>query len=171
MSNDKTATSISTHLMSPDANLAKKLAELNLTLPSAPEPKGAYQPLRVSGKTVYASGHLPICSDGSLIIGRLGEDLDVPAGYDAARWAGLGILASLKKTFGSLDRIRQVVKLLGVVNCTPDFTQQPAVINGCSELLAAVFGPDRGLGARSALGANTLPLGVPVEIEAIFEIE
>ncbi|MBN2578753.1 MAG: RidA family protein [Pirellulales bacterium] len=157
--------------MSPNASLARKLAELNLTLPAAPEPKGAYRPLQVSGKMAYASGHLPIRSDGSLITGRLGEDLDVPAGYDAARWAGLGILATLKKTLGSLDGVRQVVKILGVVNCTPDFTQQPAVVNGCSELFAAVFGPDRGIGARSAIGANTLPLGVPVEVEAIFEIE
>jgi enamine deaminase RidA (YjgF/YER057c/UK114 family) len=157
--------------MSAEANLAKKLAELSLALPPAPEPKGVYQPLRIMGKTVYTSGHLPIRSDGSLITGRLGENLDVPAGYDAARWAGLGILASLKKALGSLDRVRQVVKVLGVVNCTADFTQQPAVINGCSELLAAVFGPEKGIGARSAIGTNTLPLGAAVEIEAIFEID
>jgi enamine deaminase RidA (YjgF/YER057c/UK114 family) len=157
--------------MSAEENLAKKLIELNLTLPPAPEPKGVYQPLRIMGKTVYTSGHLPTRPDGKLITGRLGETLDVPAGYDAARWAGLGILASLKKALGSLDRVRQVVKVLGVVNSTADFAQQPAVVNGVSELFAAVFGPERGIGARSAIGTNTLPLGVPVEIEAIFEIE
>ena len=97
-------------------------------------------------------------------------ELDVEAGYRAAQLVGLGILASLRKELGSLDRVGRVVKLLGVVNCTPDFTQQPAVINGCSELFADVFGSHVGVGARSAIGANTLPLGVPVEIEAIFEI-
>jgi enamine deaminase RidA (YjgF/YER057c/UK114 family) len=157
--------------MSAEENLAQKLAELGLELPPAAEPKGVYRPLQKSGKMAYTSGHLPIRSDGSLITGRLGEDLDVPAGYDAARWAGLGILATLKKALGSLDRIRRVVKVLGVVNSTAEFTQQPAVVNGCSELLAAVFGPDHGIAARSAIGANTLPLGVPVEIEAIFEIK
>jgi enamine deaminase RidA (YjgF/YER057c/UK114 family) len=157
--------------MTAETNLAKKLDELNLTMPPAPEPKGVYQSLRIQEKMVYTSGHLPMRSDGTLITGRLGENLDVSAGYDAARWAGLGILASLKKALGSLDRVRRVIKVLGVVSCTADFTQQPAVINGCSELLAAVFGADQGIGARSALGTNALPLGVAVEIEAVFEIE
>ena len=94
----------------------------------------------------------------------------LPSGYAAARLAGLGILASLRKEFGSLDRIRRVVKVLGAVNCTAEFTQQPAVINGCSELFAEIFGPESGIAARSAIGAGSLPLGVCVEIEAIFEL-
>ncbi len=92
------------------------------------------------------------------------------AGYEAARLAGLGILASLRQEFGTLDRVARLVKLLGVVNCTPDFTQHPAVINGCIELFAHVFGPDAGGGARSALAAPTLPLGAAVEIEAVFQV-
>ncbi|MGD0517841.1 MAG: RidA family protein [Thermoguttaceae bacterium] len=156
--------------MSADARLTAKLAELKLELPPAPEPKGVYKPLITVGNLVYTSGHLPVEPNGKLATGRLGADLDVPCGYAAARLAGLGILASLRKQFGGLDRIRRVVKVLGAVNCTPEFTQQPAVINGCSELFAEVFGPESGIAARSAIGVNTLPLGACVEIEAIFEI-
>ena len=105
-----------------------------------------------------------------MVVGRLGDELDVSAGYAAARLAGLGILASLRKELGSLDHVRRVLKTFGVVNCVPQFTQQPAVLNGCSELFASVFGPEAGVGARSAIGVSALPLGVPVEIEAIFEI-
>jgi enamine deaminase RidA (YjgF/YER057c/UK114 family) len=157
--------------MSSEVRLAQKLAELKLILPPAAEPKGLYKPLVVVGNMVYTSGHLPVKPDGSLITGRVGDDLDVQAGSLAAQFVGLGILASLRKHFGSLDKVRRLVKLLGVVNCTEDFTQQPAVVNGCSELFAAVFGPENGVAARSAIGTNTLPLGVPVEIEAIFEID
>jgi enamine deaminase RidA (YjgF/YER057c/UK114 family) len=157
-------------IMPAESNLAAKLVELGLQLPPAPEPKGVYKPLAVVGNFVYASGHLPIDSAGGLVIGRVGAELDVQAGYRAAQLAGLGILASLRKELGNLDRVVRLVKLFGVVNCTADFTQQPAVINGCSELFAHVFGREAGIGARSAIGANTLPLGVPVEIEAIFEI-
>jgi enamine deaminase RidA (YjgF/YER057c/UK114 family) len=156
--------------MSSEVRLAEKLSELKLLLPPASEPKGVYRPLVIVGNLVYTSGHLPVKSDGSLVIGRVGAELDVHAGYQAAQLAGLGILATLRKEFASLDNVHRLVKLLGVVNCTPDFIQQPAVINGCSELFAAVFGPTNGVAARSALGTNTLPLGVPVEIEAIFEL-
>ncbi len=148
-----------------------RLSDLGLKLPPAAEPKGLYRPLVIVGNLAYTSGHLPAADDGSLITGRIGDDLDQPAGYDAARRTGLAILATLRKELGSLDRVRRLVKVLGVVNCTPDFTQQPAVINGCSELLAEVFGPEAGIGARSAVGVGSLPLGVPVEIEAIFEIQ
>ena len=147
-----------------------KLAELGLELPPAPEPKGLYRPLVVVGNLAFTAGHLPVRTDGSLITGRVGEQLDVSAAAEAARQAGLAILATLRREWGSLDRIRRVVKLLGVVHCTADFDQQPAVLNGCSELYADLFGPEAGVGARSALGTNSLPLGVPVEIEAIFEI-
>jgi len=153
--------------MSADA----KLAELGLTLPPAPDPKGLYRPLIVVGNLAYTAGHLPTADDGSLITGRLGAELDADAGHDAARRAGLAILATLKKHLGSLDRVRRVVKVFGVVNCTDDFTAQPAVLNGCSELFSEVFGADAGVGVRAAIGTNTLPLGVPVEIEAVFEIE
>ena len=148
-----------------------RLSELGLELPPAPEPKGVYRPLVILDNLAYTSGHLPVRSDGAIVTGGVGAELDIQAGYDAARLVGLGILATLRKELGSLDRVRRVVKVLGVVNCTPEFDQQPAVINGCSELLAEVFGPEAGVGARSALGTGSLPLGVPVEIEAIFEIE
>ena len=107
---------------------------------------------------------------GNLTVGRLGAELDVEAGAKAAQCVALNILASMRAELGSLDRIERVVKIFGLVNCTPEFTQQPAVVNGCSELFADVFGAEAGVGARSAVGVNSLPLGVPVEIEAIFEI-
>ena len=156
--------------MSAETKLAELLDQLGLTMPPAPEPKGVYLPLVVLGNLAYTSGHLPMQPSGELLTGRLGAELDVPAGYAAARLAGLGILASLRKQLGTLDRVRRVVKVLGAVNCVPEFTKQPAVLNGCSELFAQVFGPDAGVGARSAMGLAALPLGVPVEIEAIFEI-
>jgi enamine deaminase RidA (YjgF/YER057c/UK114 family) len=155
--------------MSAEARLAAKLAQLGIRLPPAPEPKGVYRPVVACGNLLYTSGHLPVDDSGKLITGRVGAELDVEAGYKAARWAGLAILASLRKELGNLDRVGRVVKVLGVVNCTPDFIQQPAVVNGCSDLFAEVFGRDAGIGARSAIAANSLPLGVPVEIEAIFE--
>ena len=157
--------------MSAESRLSEKLSKLGIELPPAPEPKGLYKPLVVAGKLAYTSGHLPITSDGKLVTGRVGDDLDQEAGYQAARLVALGILATLREELGSLDRVLRVVKLLGVVNSTAQFDQQPAVINGASELLAEIFGPEVGVGARSALGAGSLPLGVPVEIEAIFEIE
>jgi enamine deaminase RidA (YjgF/YER057c/UK114 family) len=156
--------------MSAETRLAELLQELGLAMPPAPEPKGVYRPLVVLGNTIHTSGHLPVQASGELVTGRLGAELDVPAGYAAARLVGLGILASLRKELGSLDRVRRVVKLWGAVHCTPQFTQQPAVLNGCSELFAQVFGAEAGVGARSAVGMVALPLGVPVEIEAIFEI-
>lgn len=146
-------------------------AKLGLNLPPAPDPKGLYRPLVIVGDMAYTAGHLPMTDDGQIITGRLGAELDTSAGADAARRTGLAILATLQKQLGSLDRVRRVVKIFGVVNCTDDFTAQPAVLNGCSELLSQVFGPDVGIGVRSAIGTNTLPLGVPVEIEAVFEIE
>jgi len=148
-----------------------RLSELGLELPPAPEPKGVYRPLVVVGNLAYTSGHLPVKPDGTIITGRIGAELDQQVGYNAARQTGLAILATLRKGLGSLDRVRRVVKLLGMVNCTAEFHQQPAVITGCSELFAEVFGPDAGVGARSAVGVGSLPLGVPVEIEAVFEIQ
>ena len=120
---------------------------------------------------VYLSGHGPLQPDGTLIQGRIGDDLDLDAGYAAARQTGLAIIACLKQSLGSLDRVLQVVKVLGLVNCTPDFHQQPGVINGCSELLVEVFGEQRGVAARSAVGVAALPSNMAVEIEAILKIE
>jgi enamine deaminase RidA (YjgF/YER057c/UK114 family) len=149
----------------------KKLKELNLELPPAPKPAGVYKPVVVVGQLAYVSGHGPLKADKTLITGRVGADLDLDAGKAAARQVGLAILATLKAQLGSLDRVKRVIKLLGMVNATPEFAQHPAVINGCSELFAEVFGPDHGIGARSAVGMGSLPGNIAVEIEAILEIE
>jgi len=156
--------------MTPDERLAEKLVELGLVLPPAPAPKGLYRTVLVAGGLAYTSGHLPVRPDGQVVTGCVGADLDVAAGCEAARLAALGILASIRSSLGSLGRVRRLVRLLGVVRSTPEFTQHPAVINGASELLAQVFGPQDGVGARSALGAASLPLGAAVEIEAVFEV-
>jgi enamine deaminase RidA (YjgF/YER057c/UK114 family) len=148
----------------------QKLQELKLELPPAPAPLGVYKPLMIHGKTAYISGHGPVKSDGSLMTGRIGEELNQQDGYFAARQTGLAILATLKSQLGSLDRVKRVVKLLGFVNCTDNFSQQPAVINGCSELFVEVFGKEKGIGTRSAVGTNSLPGYIPVEIEGVFEI-
>lgn len=148
-----------------------RLAELNIELPRAPKPMGVYRPIVVVTGTAYLSGHGPLKHDGTLITGRLGDDMDVQAGFDAARLTGMGMLATLEQHLGSLDKVKRLVKLLGLVRCTDDFDQQPAVINGCSELFRDVFGEDCGVAARSALGTNALPGKIAVEIEAIFEVE
>lgn len=147
-----------------------RIAELNLELPPAPKPIGVYKPIVQVGSLVYLSGHGPLKADKTLITGRLGLDMDVEVGYAAARQTGLAILATLRNHLGSLDRVHRLVKLLGLVRCTDSFDQQPAVINGCSELFRDVFGDDAGVAARSALGTNALPSGMAVEIEAIFEV-
>ncbi len=157
--------------MTAEARLSETLSKRGLELPPAPEPKGLYKPLVVVGDLAHTSGHVPVEPGGKIVVGRVGAELDLKAGHAAAALAGLGILATLRAELGTLNRVRRVIKVLGVVNCTPDFTQQPAVINGCSELFAEVFGSEAGVGARSAIGVNSLPLGAAVEIEAIFEIE
>ncbi len=153
--------------MSADA----KIIELKLELPPAPKPVGVYRPIVIAGSMAYLSGHGPLKMDGSLETGRLGLDMDVEAGYDAARLTGLAMLATLQANLGSLNKVKRLVKLLGLVRCSDSFDQQPAVINGCSELLRDVFGEEAGVAARSALGTNALPGGIAVEIEAIFEVE
>ncbi|MCA9192714.1 MAG: RidA family protein [Planctomycetales bacterium] len=147
-----------------------RLEKLGIQLPPAPKPIGLYKPIVVVGNVAYLSGHGPLKSDGTLMLGRVGEDLDLEGGQAAARQTGMAMLATLKFALGSLDRVTRVVKLLGLVRCTDAFDQQPQVINGCSQLFADVFGPDQGIGARSALGTNSLPGGIAVEIEGIFEI-
>ena len=148
-----------------------QLSELNLVLPPAPQPAGFYKPIVVINQAAYLSGHMPILPDGTMMTGRLGDEVDQQHGYQAARQTGLNMLATLKNRLGSLDRVDRVVKIFGMVFATPDFDQHPAVINGCSELFAQVFGPDRGVGARSAAGTVSLPAKISVEIEAIFEIK
>lgn len=148
-----------------------RLADLGLELPTAPKPMGVYKPIVVAGNMAYLSGHGPVLPSGKLITGRLGLDMDVEVGYDAARVTGLALLATLQSHFGTLDKVKRLVKLLGLVRSTDGFDSQPAVINGCSELFRDVFGDDAGVAARSALGTNSLPGGIAVEIEAIFEVE
>jgi enamine deaminase RidA (YjgF/YER057c/UK114 family) len=147
-----------------------RLRELNLLLPPAPKPMGVYRPVVTVGNLAYVSGHGPLQPDKSLITGRVGTDLDLEAGKAAARQTGLAILASLREHLGSLDRVQRVVKVLGMVNSTAEFLDHPKVINGCSELFAEVFGPEHGVGARSAVGMASLPGNIAVEIEAIFEL-
>lgn len=147
-----------------------RLQELKLELPPAPKPIAVYRPVVVVDKLAYVSGHGPLRPDKTLITGRVGADLDLDGGKVAARQVGLAILATLRSQFGSLDRIKRIVKVLGMVNCTPDFAEHPKVINGCSELFADVFGPENGIGARSAVGMGSLPGNIAVEIEAIFEL-
>jgi enamine deaminase RidA (YjgF/YER057c/UK114 family) len=156
--------------MSSSPGVEARLADLGITLPPAPKPGGVYQPVLLIGSFAYVSGHGPLRDDGTFITGRLGADMDVPAGRAAARQTALAMLASLRVKIGSLDRLSRVVKLLGLVQATADFQDHPAVINGCSELLAELLGPDRGVGARSAVGMASLPHGIAVEIEGIFEI-
>ena len=141
-----------------------RLAELGITLPDAPAPAANYVPYVISGNLLYVSGQI------SPVKGRLGADMAVPAGAEAARGCGLALLAQARAALGSLDRVRRVVRLGGFVSSTPDFTDQPEVVNGCSDLMVEVFG-DKGRHARAAVSAAALPRGVAVEIEAIFQIE
>ena len=152
-------------------NAEAKLKELGFELPPAPKPIGVYKPMLIVGNLAYLSGHGPMKPNKTLITGRLGLDMDVEAGYEAARLTGLGMLATLQSQLGSLDKVERLVKLLGLVRCSDGFDKQPAVINGCSELFRDVFGEEAGVAARSALGTNSLPGGIAVEIEAIFEVE
>jgi len=143
---------------------------LNLELPPAPTPIGVYIPLLIEGKKVYVSGHGPLLTDKTLIRGRVGEDMDTEHGKLAAQQVGLAILSTLKHHLGSLDKIKRVIKVLGMVNAHTSFEKHPFIINGCSELFAQVWGKENGIGVRSAVGMATLPDNIPVEIEAMFEL-
>ena len=148
----------------------QRLAELRLELPPAPKPVAVYKPLVIVGNMAFVSGHGPLRADKTLITGVVGRDLDLDEGKAAARQVGLAILATLRSELGSLDRVRRIIKVLGMVNTAPDFYDHPKVINGCSELFAEIWGPDDGVGARSAVGMGPLPGNIAVEIEAIFEL-
>ena len=152
--------------MTPEA----RLMELKLELPPAPKPVAVYRPLVVVGNLAYVSGHGPLRTDKSLMTGRVGSEVDAAFGKAAARQTGLAMLATLREHLGSLDRVQRVIKLLGMVNSTPEFADHPKVINGCSELFAEIWGADDGVGARSAVGMGSLPGNIAVEIEAIFEL-
>ncbi|MEE2813298.1 MAG: RidA family protein [Verrucomicrobiota bacterium] len=148
----------------------QKIVGLGLQLPPAPKPGGIYQPVLVHDGLAYVSGHGPLLEDQTYITGRVGADLDTNRAKEAARQTGLAILASLKAKLGSLDKVNRLVKSFGMVNAEPDFAEHPQVINGYSELMREVFGPENGVGARSAVGMGSLPGNMTVEIEAVFEI-
>jgi len=148
----------------------QNFAALGLNLPPAPQPLGVYKPYLIDGKYLYVSGHGTVKDDKTLIIGRIGETMTAEDGKLAARQVGLAILSTIKTNLGSLDKVKRVIKVLGMVNCTPDFEKHPFIINGCSELFAKVWGEDNGIGVRSAVGMGSLPDNIPVEIEAVFEL-
>jgi enamine deaminase RidA (YjgF/YER057c/UK114 family) len=145
------------------------LRELGIELPPPPQPVAVYVPVVRTGNLVFTSGHGPSHPDGSRVEGKVGHDLTVEQGHAAARLVGLNVLSSVRNALGSLDQVARLVKVLGMVNCPPNFTQQPQVINGFSELMVQVFGETAGKGARSAVGMSSLPGNIAVEIEAVFE--
>lgn len=148
-----------------------RVQELHLVLPPAPKPVAKYKTAVLAGNMLYVSGHGPLKEDKTMITGRVGADLNLEQGKAAARQVGLAILATVRATLGSLDKVKRLVKTLGLVQCANEFHDQPQVINGFSELMAEVFGDDNGVGARSAVGTNALPGNIPVEIECIFEVQ
>lgn len=152
-------------------NIEQKLSELGLSLPTLPGSKGIYHSTLVVGNLLYVSGHISINEDGSYISGKVGQEVDDEEAKRAALQCGLAILSSIKKHFGTLDKIKRVIKLLGMVNAVPTYTQHALIINGCSELYVQLWGNENGKGVRSAVGMGSLPGNVAVEIEAIFEIE
>jgi enamine deaminase RidA (YjgF/YER057c/UK114 family) len=151
-------------------NADEQFAKLGLELPPAPTPLGVYKPYLIDGKYLYLSGHGPVNPDKSLIIGRIGDALTPEEGKLAARQVGLTMLSTIVTNLGSLQRIKRVIKVLGMVNCVSTFEKHPFIINGCSELFAQVWGEENGIGTRSAVGFGSLPDNIPVEIEALFEL-
>tara|TARA_B100000029_G_scaffold19888_3_gene20119 strand:+ start:602 stop:1186 length:585 start_codon:yes stop_codon:yes gene_type:complete len=146
-----------------------RIAELGLELPTPPTPGGTYMPVVQVGDICYVSGHGPVQTDGTMITGKVGEEMGEEEANAAARVVGLAVLATLRAHLGSLDRVSRFVKVLGMVNCTPDFGTQPKVINGFSDLMVEVFG-ENGRAARSAVGMGALPGNIPVEVEAIVQV-
>jgi len=148
---------------------SEKIKELGLEFPPAPKPAGVYRPILVVDKFLYVSGQGPVKNDGTLMTGRVGDNLNLEEAKLAARQVGLTMLSTIQTHFGAIDKVKRVVKVLGMVNSTPDFGKHPLVINGFSELMAEVFGSENGIGVRSAVGMM-LPDQVAVEIEAMFEL-
>ena len=152
-------------------NYEQNLKKLGLKLPEAKAPVGNYVATKISGKMLFVSGQISINEKGELIKGKVGKDLDTNSGYDAAKRCALSIIAQVKKACGDdLSKVKSCVKLNGFVNSTEDFTEQPKVINGASDLIASIFG-DNGMHTRAAVSTNSLPLGVSVEVDAIFELK
>ena len=151
-------------------SIEETLSELGLSLPNLPSSKGIYKRCIVVGNLLYVSGHVSVNTDGSFITGKLGKDMSDEDGKIAARQCGLAILTSIKDHFGAFDKIKRVVKILGMVNSAPDYDKHPIVINGCSELFVQLWGEEDGKGVRSAVGMGSLPGNVAIEIEAIFEL-
>jgi enamine deaminase RidA (YjgF/YER057c/UK114 family) len=148
-----------------------RIQELHLTLPPAPKPMAKYKPAVLQGNLLFVSGHGPAkIDDKSPVAGKVGSDLTTAQGKEAARLVALNILATVRNTLGTLDKVKRLIKTFGMVNCPADFKEQPQVINGFSELMAEIFGEEAGVGARSAVGHNALPNNIPVEIECIFEV-
>ena len=154
----------------PNKSVEEKLKGLGYELPTLPASKGIYKRCLIDGKNLYVSGHISVNTDGSSITGKLGKDLSEEQGKTAARQCGLAILSSLKAELGDLQKIKRVMKVLGMVNATPEYEKHPIVINGCSELFVELWGDDNGKGVRSAVGMGSLPGNVAVEVEAMFEI-
>ncbi len=148
----------------------ERFSNLGLSLPPAPAPMGVYKPYLIDGKYLYLSGHGPVQDDEKLMVGRIGQDIDIEEGKVAARQVGLTMLSTIRTKLGSLNKVKRVIKVLGMVNCVPEFEQHPYVINGCSELFSQVWGEENGVGVRSAVGFGSLPGNIPVEIEALFEL-
>ena len=149
-----------------------RLKELGITLPTPPKPVAKYKPAVQVGNMLYVSGHGPAkLGEQNPLLGKLGTKLTLEQGKESARLVGINILATVRATLGSLDKVKRLVKTLGMVNAVPDYVDHPQVINGFSELMAQVFGEDAGVGARSAVGMGSLPGNIPVEIECIFEVE
>lgn len=154
----------------PTKTIEEKLKDLGYELPTLPASKGIYKRCLLDGKNLYVSGHISVNTDGSSITGKLGKDLNEEQGKAAARQCGLAILSSLKAELGNLEKVKRVMKVLGMVNATTEYEKHPIVINGCSELFVALWGENHGKGVRSAVGMGSLPGNVAVEIEAMFEI-
>ncbi|MDR0505826.1 MAG: RidA family protein [Dysgonamonadaceae bacterium] len=152
-------------------NADEQFEKLGLALPPAPKPLGVYKPCLIEGNYLYLSGHGPVQENGQLIMGRIGRDITPEEGKLAARQVGLTMLATIRACLGSLNKVKKVIKVFGMVNCTSEFERHPYIINGCSELFASVWGDKNGIGTRSAVGFGSLPDNIPVEIEALFEIE
>lgn len=148
----------------------QNLAALQEILPVIPAPKAIYKPCLIDGKYLHLSGHVPLRTDGTRVQGKVGAEMDADTARTVARQVGLCMLSTIRAHLGTLDRVKRVIKIFGMVNATPDFDRHPHVINGCSELFVQIWGDDHGVGTRSAVGMGSLPDRVPVEIEAVFEL-
>jgi enamine deaminase RidA (YjgF/YER057c/UK114 family) len=151
-------------------NIEQKLGEMGLEFPALPVSKGIYKRCLTVGNFLFVSGHVSVHTDGKFFTGKVGADLTEEQGKAAARQCALGMLCSIKDHLGSFDRLKRVVKLLGMVNCSPAFEKHALIVNGCSELFVKLMGEENGIGVRSAVGMGSLPGNVAVEVEGLFEL-